>query len=154
MQAIARATAWASVRRHAQRRFASSSASSTSSQPATSFTPIRRLIIGSTAVVTGTLLAVYYFDSQSAVHRYVLMPLLRNTLDAETAHKVAVKVLKSGLGPRDTRADDKVLETEVRCRSRCFGSERSVRLFGTALGNEAVESHRRRCWIRQEWRSY
>jgi dihydroorotate dehydrogenase len=59
------------------------------------------------------LFAVYYFDVRSALHRYFLTPLLRHTLDAETGHKVAVKVLKSGLGPRDPMPDDQRLEFKV-----------------------------------------
>ncbi|KAK7045733.1 Dihydroorotate dehydrogenase (quinone), mitochondrial [Paramarasmius palmivorus] len=66
-----------------------------------------------TALVLGTgLFAVYYFDSRSALHRYVLTPLLRHSLDAETGHKVAVKVLRSGLGPKDPIPDDDSLSVE------------------------------------------
>jgi dihydroorotate dehydrogenase len=39
--------------------------------------------------------AIYYFDARSAVHRYFITPLLRYVLDAETGHKVAVKVFRS-----------------------------------------------------------
>ncbi|ESK91028.1 dihydroorotate dehydrogenase [Moniliophthora roreri MCA 2997] len=67
-----------------------------------------------TALVLGTgLFAVYYFDSRSALHRYVLTPLLRHTLDAETSHKMAVKVLRSGLGPKDAIPDDEKLSVEL-----------------------------------------
>lgn len=64
------------------------------------------------ALSTG-LFAVYYFDARSALHRYILTPILRHTLDAETGHKVAVKVLRSGLGPRDPLPDDQRLKAEV-----------------------------------------
>ncbi|KAF9026076.1 Dihydroorotate dehydrogenase-domain-containing protein [Rhodocollybia butyracea] len=37
------------------------------------------------------LFAVYYFDPRSAIHKYVIMPVLRHTLDAEASHKIAVK---------------------------------------------------------------
>ena len=56
---------------------------------------------------------VYYFDARSALHRYFLTPLLRHTLDPETSHKVAVKVLGSGLAPRDPLPDEKRLRSEV-----------------------------------------
>ncbi|RDB23351.1 Dihydroorotate dehydrogenase (quinone), mitochondrial [Hypsizygus marmoreus] len=59
------------------------------------------------------LFAVYYFDARSALHRYILTPVLRHTLDAETGHKVAVKVLRSGLGPRDPVSDDARLRSEL-----------------------------------------
>lgn len=61
------------------------------------------------------LFAVYYFDARSAIHRYFLTPLLRYTLDAETGHKVAVELLRSGLGPKDPVSDDEKLAFEVRC---------------------------------------
>jgi dihydroorotate dehydrogenase len=59
------------------------------------------------------LFAVYYYDARSAIHRYVLTPVLRRTFDAETGHKIAVKVLRSGLGPRDPVQDDETLRSEV-----------------------------------------
>ena len=78
-----------------------------------------------TFFVLGTgLFAVYYFDARSAVHRYFLTPALRYTLDAETGHKVAVKVLRSGLGPKDPVTDDEKLTFEVSniiCAWRCIG---------------------------------
>lgn len=58
------------------------------------------------------LFAVYYYDARSAIHRYVLTPVLRRTFDAETGHKIAVKVLRSGLGPRDPVQDDEILRSE------------------------------------------
>lgn len=69
-------------------------------------------------VLSAGLFAVYYFDARSAIHRYFLTPLLRYTLDAETGHKVAVKVLRSGLGPRDPLSDNERLASEVRYTTR------------------------------------
>ncbi|KAI6126072.1 hypothetical protein EDD16DRAFT_1690747 [Pisolithus croceorrhizus] len=63
--------------------------------------------------VSAGLFAAYYFDARSAIHRYVLTPVLRYTFDAETGHKIAVKVLRSGLGPRDIVKDDDVLRSEI-----------------------------------------
>jgi dihydroorotate dehydrogenase len=60
-----------------------------------------------------TAFVVYYADSRSAIHRYVVPPLSRTLLDAETAHKVALGVLSRGLGPKDTVEDDQVLKVEV-----------------------------------------
>ncbi|KAI0929571.1 hypothetical protein AcV7_005064 [Taiwanofungus camphoratus] len=65
------------------------------------------------AVISTGLLAVYYFDSRSAIHRYFFTPLLRYALDAESSHKLAVKVIRSGLGPRDTQTDDERLKVEL-----------------------------------------
>ncbi|KAH7878954.1 Dihydroorotate dehydrogenase-domain-containing protein [Lentinula edodes] len=84
----------------------------------TKASPIRRSPITAgiyaTALVLSTgLFAVYYFDARSALHRYVIMPVLRQTLDAETSHKIAVKVLRSGLGPKDPVTDDEHLMFEL-----------------------------------------
>ncbi|EJU03488.1 hypothetical protein DACRYDRAFT_21066 [Dacryopinax primogenitus] len=70
--------------------------------------------------VYGTLLlagagvfAAYYVDSRAAVHKYVAMPLVRACVDGETAHKLAVKMLATGLMPRDVKQDDELLECEL-----------------------------------------
>jgi hypothetical protein len=63
--------------------------------------PFRTPFYVTVFLVGGTLFGVYYLDSRSALHRYVITPVLRYALDAETAHKVAVKALKHGVGPRD-----------------------------------------------------
>jgi len=73
-----------------------------------------RTLYATAFVVSAGLFAVYYFDARSALHRFFLNPILRNTLDAETSHKVALKTLKSGLAPRDPLPDDKRLMTKVR----------------------------------------
>ena len=71
-------------------------------------------MLSATAMVAGTtLFLVYFFDSRSAVHRFVIGPLLRTVLDAETSHKAAVKFLRSGWAPRDTGVDDECLAVEV-----------------------------------------
>ncbi|EPT01269.1 hypothetical protein FOMPIDRAFT_1023363 [Fomitopsis schrenkii] len=41
------------------------------------------------------------------------MPVLRTLLDAEASHKLALRVLASGLGPRDTQKDDERLRTSI-----------------------------------------
>jgi dihydroorotate dehydrogenase len=42
------------------------------------------------------------------------MPVIRLSLDPESAHRFSVKVLGSGLAPKDCGEDDKALEVEVR----------------------------------------
>jgi hypothetical protein len=64
------------------------------------------------AVSTG-LFAVYYLDSRSAIHRYIITPTIRNALDPETSHRLAVRAIGSGFGPRDTQVDDERLKLEV-----------------------------------------
>ena len=64
-------------------------------------------------VVSAGLLGAYYLDSRSAIHRYVFNPMMRHLVDPETAQKIAVKVLRSGLAPKDTQEDDEVLHFEV-----------------------------------------
>lgn len=61
-----------------------------------------------------TFLFTYYLDSRSAIHRWIAMPFLHNFLDPEEAQKLAIKLLQSGLAPRDYTFDDGSLKTEVR----------------------------------------
>lgn len=96
-------------RQHASRSFFTSSKSAPPRSSA--LTGAYRTVF----VLSAGLFAVYYFDARSALHRYVLTPVLRYTLDAETSHKFAVKVLRSGLGPRDPLSDDERLTSEVSC---------------------------------------
>ena len=88
------------------------------------------------------LFAAYYFDARSAIHRYVFTPILRHTIDAETGHEIAVKVLRSGLAPRDLVKNDDILRTEVEqaswylspCTHRCCASDRYLVPVGLAAG--------------------
>lgn len=50
-------------------------------------------------------LAFYALDPRSAVHEYVFCPLLRTFTNAETSHRVAVRLLKYGLVPSLSAAD-------------------------------------------------
>ena len=97
----------------ATRHIRSRNASSTAQQPTVTLTA-RRIAVGSALALTGTLFAVYYFDSRSAIHRYLLTPALRYALDPETSHRVAVKVLRSGWAPRDVCEDNEKLRATVR----------------------------------------
>jgi hypothetical protein len=64
--------------------------------------------------VSAGLLGVYYLDARSALHRYCLTPIIRHTLDAENGHKLAVRILMSGLAPRDPLPDHERLRVQVR----------------------------------------
>lgn len=77
--------------------------------------PVRTGLYATVFVVSTGLFAAYYFDSRSAIHRYVFNPVLRYTLDPEEGHKFAVKVLSSGFAPKDTQKDDEVLGLQVCC---------------------------------------
>ncbi|CAL1708361.1 unnamed protein product [Somion occarium] len=88
------------------RRSASTSSTSISS-------PVRTGLYATVFTISAGLFAVYYFDSRSAIHRYVLTPVLRYALDPETGHKFAVKALGSGIAPRDTQPDDACLKAEI-----------------------------------------
>ena len=105
-RAVARVSS--SSRVYAARR----AASTTSSQPASSSLG-RTAAYTSLFVVSTGLFAIYYFDCRAAIHKYVVTPVLRHTLDAEAGHKLAVRVLSSGLAPRDPVSDDEVLKVEV-----------------------------------------
>ncbi|THH05831.1 hypothetical protein EW145_g4512 [Phellinidium pouzarii] len=103
--------------RQTARRFAfarlQSHVRSLSSSSSSTVNIVRRAAATTTVLVSGTLFAVYYFDSRSAIHRYIFTPVLRYALDPETSHKVAVKVLRSGLAPKDMGVDDERLSTEL-----------------------------------------
>ncbi|KAJ7224325.1 hypothetical protein GGX14DRAFT_425202 [Mycena pura] len=76
-------------------------------------TPFRNGLYGTIFVVSAGFFTVYYLDARSAIHRYVFTPLLRYALDAETGHKVAIQILKMGLGPRDPVEDDARLRLKL-----------------------------------------
>jgi len=75
--------------------------------------PLKKGLYATVFTVSAGLFAVYYLDSRSAIHRYIITPTLRYALDPETSHRVAVRALASGLGPRDTQVDDERLKLEV-----------------------------------------
>ncbi|KIM33663.1 hypothetical protein M408DRAFT_14299 [Serendipita vermifera MAFF 305830] len=76
-------------------------------------TSIRTALYATGFVVGATAFAVYYADSRSAIHRYVIPPLSRTLFDGETAHKFALRALSSGLSPRDQGTDDERLRVEL-----------------------------------------
>lgn len=79
--------------------------------------PIRTAAYASVFVLSSTAFLVYYFDSRAAIHRYVLTPTLRALTDAEQSHTVALRVLESGLAPKEseqTKKEDELLQCEVR----------------------------------------
>jgi len=79
-------------------------------------------------VVGTTAFAMYYADSRSAIHRYVLPPLARVLLGAEMAHKAALGALRSGLGPWDQCEDDERLRVEVCFVIKCRETELKPRI--------------------------
>ncbi|KAI0774800.1 dihydroorotate dehydrogenase [Trametes elegans] len=86
-------------------------ASSAPQQPARSYA--RTAVYGSLFVVSAGLFAVYYFDCRASLHKYIVTPVIRYTLDPEAGHRLAVRVLGSGLAPRDPLPDDEVLKVEL-----------------------------------------
>lgn len=65
------------------------------------------------ALAAGTLGVAYYADSRSAIHRWIAIPALKAFADPESAQKLAIKMLETGLAPRDLVDDDAVLEAEL-----------------------------------------
>jgi dihydroorotate dehydrogenase len=90
----------------------SRAASTSTTVSATSY--LRSFAYGTTVVIAGGAFVAYYSDSRSAIHQYVFAPLLRNILDGEAAHKFSLRVLRSGLHPRDQLDDDARLKVQVR----------------------------------------
>jgi dihydroorotate dehydrogenase len=109
---VARLGTLSSTRSNALRAIGSTRSASTSTNSGSN--ALRTGLYTTVFVVSTGLFAAYYFDSRSAIHRYVFNPIIRYTLDPEAGHKLAVKVLRSGLGPRDTQADDESLKLNVR----------------------------------------
>ncbi|TFY73306.1 hypothetical protein EWM64_g10706, partial [Hericium alpestre] len=103
------ATLRLAARRIPQQTFAARSISTSSS----SSSRLRTGIYTTAFAVGAGLFAVYYFDARSAIHRYLITPAVRYALDAETGHRLAVRVLGSGLGPTDPVPDDARLRTEI-----------------------------------------
>jgi len=90
---------------------------------------------------------VYYFDSRAAIHRYLIAPVIRNVLDPESGHKLAVSALENGLGPRDMLPDDERLETEVKGTNHALPTELRLINPHSALGSIFVEPYWPRSWI-------
>jgi len=78
----------------------------------------RNLLYAGIFTASAGLFTIYYLDSRSSIHRYVVMPAARALFDAETGHKLAVKALKYGVTAKDQVEDDESLRSEVRkpCR--------------------------------------
>lgn len=78
------------------------------------------------AGIAGASAFTYYaLDARAGFHEYVLCPLLRATLDAETAHKLGIELMKYGVAPK-LRGEDKKLELDL---EPILG----VEVFGTKL---------------------
>lgn len=65
-------------------------ASTPSSTASSRLFPIRSGIYASVFVVSTGLFVSYYVDSRAAMHRYVIMPVLRTLLDAEASPRVDI----------------------------------------------------------------
>lgn len=79
-------------------------------------TPVRNFFIN-TALLVGIGAGVYYAtDARSAFLRYIVVPTIRWTMDAETAHRLAIDLMKAGISPvdRSKDAEDPDLEVKVR----------------------------------------
>lgn len=120
-----------------QRRTLFTSASSSASSP------LRTGLYATVFTLSAGLFAVYYFDARSALHRYLLTPVLRYSFDAETGHQIAVKVLRSGLGPKDPVKDDDRLKLTVRSTTPL----RAINEHKIALGKNYIQSNRTSCRI-------
>lgn len=81
---------------------AAAKTSQTAKKGASSF---RRFVIGTSLAVTGVLGYVYVTDTRAGVHQYVVVPVIKALFDAEEAHHMGVKALKTlyplGLHPRE-----------------------------------------------------
>ncbi|TEB36652.1 dihydroorotate dehydrogenase [Coprinellus micaceus] len=101
---LARRPPLTSLGRPTSTRFASTQANTSSA---------RNLLYGAAFAAGLGLFSIYYLDSRSALHRYILTPTLRALVDAETGHKIAVKALKYGVAAKDEGEDDAVIHSEI-----------------------------------------
>ncbi|CAE6469152.1 unnamed protein product [Rhizoctonia solani] len=92
-------------------------ASTSSETPVVVAQPINSGIgsaLKASALVLGTgLFIAYYYDSRSAIHRWVVPPLMRATLDPEDAHRLALRVLGTRFTPTDHGVNDQVLKCKL-----------------------------------------
>ncbi|KAG8709062.1 Dihydroorotate dehydrogenase (quinone), mitochondrial [Ceratobasidium sp. 395] len=73
-----------------------------------------RSALTASALILGTgLFVAYYYDSRSAIHRWIIPPLMRATLDPEVSHRLAVRILGTPFAPRDQGVDDDVLKCKI-----------------------------------------
>jgi len=107
--------------------------------------PLKKGLYATVFAVSAGLFAVYYFDSRSAIHRYITTPTLRYALDPEASHRLAVRTLASGLGPRDTQVDDERLKFEVFLTRTA--SEAFFNVARLALGNRNIQSRGASCRV-------
>lgn len=114
------------------------------SEPTSSF---RRAAYVTLFALTAGVGVVYYFDSRAAIHRYLIAPVIRNVLDPESSHKLAVGILESGLGPRDMLPDDERLKTEVEGPSVVLSTRLIFTHLFAALGSNTIEPCWSRSWI-------
>ncbi|CAE6471378.1 unnamed protein product [Rhizoctonia solani] len=92
-------------------------ASTSSETPVVVAQPINSGIgsaLKASALVLGTgLFIAYYYDSRSAIHRWVVPPLMRATLDPEDAHRLALRVLGTRFTPTDHGVNGQVLKCKL-----------------------------------------
>ncbi|KAK0548398.1 Dihydroorotate dehydrogenase (quinone), mitochondrial [Tilletia horrida] len=91
----------------------SSSWSSSSSGRKRGGGPLSSALNATLFLVGGTLLFFYYRDSRAAIHRWIAIPALKALLDPESAQKLAIDLLASGVAPIDVVPDDELLKTEL-----------------------------------------
>ena len=74
-----------------------------------------KFVLYSAGLIGGGFAGLYVLNSRSAIHEYLLCPLLRLvTPDAETGHKIGILCLKWGLAPKLLfDKDDEVLKVNV-----------------------------------------
>ncbi|KAJ3037174.1 Dihydroorotate dehydrogenase (quinone), mitochondrial [Rhizophlyctis rosea] len=81
--------------------------------PSSPFAAIKTTLGVITTVAVGGLLFVYLSDTRAGFYRYIAMPFIHAFIDPEDAHKLAVRLCKLGLVPRERVADDERLGLEL-----------------------------------------
>ncbi|BGP17539.1 hypothetical protein JCM10213_004081 [Rhodosporidiobolus nylandii] len=76
---------------------------------------LRNFLVSSALFFGTSALLLYAYDTRAGIHRWLTTPafLALTADDPEKGHELAVKILASGLGPKDFGVDDEVLAFEL-----------------------------------------
>src|SRR5438046_2698932 len=87
-------------------------ATSTAAKFKTQAPPIYKFIVGTTSIIGAIFFIEYYFDSRAAIHKYLIMPVLRISTTPESSQKFAIWISKWVLNAKDKLLDDEQLSVE------------------------------------------
>lgn len=87
----------------------------------------------SAVFVGASAFALYSFDSRSAIHQYVALPILRLLTDAEDSHRIGIEILANGLSPKQQQLDSEI-DPEKLLEVTIFGNSKRPLTLRTPIG--------------------